>query len=111
MVRQTFARSLVIVGLLLGAGCGGGRIPLMAAPVVALGNVVEVRVYEAYVKGDRVTVSVHSGLSALTLDADATTSGRKGDAVWLRNPHSGKLFRARVDGPNAASVQVDSFKP
>jgi len=63
------------------------------------------------VKGDRVTVSVHSGLSALTLDADATTSGRRGDAVWLRNPHSGKLFRARIDGPNAASVQVDPLKP
>jgi len=62
-------------------------------------------------KGDRVTVSVHSGLSALTLDADATTSGRRGDAIWLKNPHSGKLFRARIDGPNAASVQVDPFKP
>ena len=63
------------------------------------------------IKGDRVTVSVRSGLSVLTLDADATTSGRKGDAVWLKNPHSGKLFRARIEGPNAASLQVDPLKP
>jgi flagella basal body P-ring formation protein FlgA len=61
-------------------------------------------------KGERVTVHVHSGLSALTFEADATTSGRRGDAIWLKNPNSGKLFRARIDGPNAASVQVDSFK-
>jgi flagella basal body P-ring formation protein FlgA len=62
------------------------------------------------VKGDRVTVMVHSGLSTLTLDAEAMTSGRTGDAIWLKNPHSGKLFRARIDGPDTASVQVDPVK-
>jgi flagella basal body P-ring formation protein FlgA len=62
------------------------------------------------VKGDRVTVSVHSGLASLTFDVEATASGRRGDFISLKNPASGKLFRARVDGPKAASVQTDPVK-
>lgn len=62
------------------------------------------------VKGDHVTVMVRSGLSTLSLDAEAATSGRRGDAVSLKNPHSGKLFRARIDGPDTASIQVDPVK-
>ena len=62
------------------------------------------------VKGDHVTVMVHSGLSTLTLDAEATTSGRRGEGIWLKNPHSGKLFRASIDGPNTASIQVNPVK-
>jgi len=53
---------------------------------------------------------VHSGLSTLTLDAEATTSGRRGEGIWLKNPHSGKLFRASIDGPNTASIQVNPVK-
>jgi flagella basal body P-ring formation protein FlgA len=63
------------------------------------------------VKGDRVTVSVHSGLFSLTVNADATTSGRRGDDIWVKNSHSGKLFRARIEGPDVASIQVDPLKP
>jgi flagella basal body P-ring formation protein FlgA len=63
------------------------------------------------VKGDRVAVTVHSGLAVLSLNVEAMTSGRLGDAISLKNPSSGKLFRARIDGPNAASVQVDPVNP
>jgi flagella basal body P-ring formation protein FlgA len=61
-------------------------------------------------KGDRVTVRVHSGLAALTFEVEASTSGRRGDFISLKNPDSGKIFRARIDGPKAASVQTDSVK-
>jgi flagella basal body P-ring formation protein FlgA len=65
----------------------------------------------AVTKGDKVTVIVHSGLSVLSLKAEAMTSGRKGEAIYIKNPSSGKLFRARIDGPSTASVQVDPVKP
>jgi flagella basal body P-ring formation protein FlgA len=62
------------------------------------------------VKGDLVSVTVHSGLAALTFNVESATSGRLGDAISLRNPDSGRMFRARVDGPKAASIQTDPVK-
>lgn len=61
-------------------------------------------------KGDLVSVTVHSGLAALTFHVEAATSGRRGDAISLKNPDSGRIFRARVDGPKAASIQTDPVK-
>jgi flagella basal body P-ring formation protein FlgA len=61
-------------------------------------------------KGDLVSVTVRSGLAALTFNVSAATSGRRGDAISLKNPDSGKTFRARVDGPKAASIQTDPVK-
>lgn len=48
-------------------------------------------------RGDSVRVEVKSGEARLNLDAIAENSGRQGDMVELRNPSSGKLFRARVE--------------
>jgi flagella basal body P-ring formation protein FlgA len=61
-------------------------------------------------KGDQVSVTVHSGLAALTFRVEAASSGRRGDAISLKNPDSGKIFHARVDGPKAASIQTDPVK-
>jgi flagella basal body P-ring formation protein FlgA len=61
-------------------------------------------------KGDRVTVVVNSGLTRLSFDAEAQNSGRRGDFVSFKNPESGKLFRARVEGPDQASVNTPSLK-
>jgi flagella basal body P-ring formation protein FlgA len=61
-------------------------------------------------KGDRVSVTVHSGLARLAFDAEAESSGRRGDLVSFKNPESGKLFRARVDGPGKAWVETPSIK-
>jgi flagella basal body P-ring formation protein FlgA len=61
-------------------------------------------------KGDRVNVTVHSGLARLAFDAEAESSGRRGDLVSFKNPESGKLFRARVDGPGKAWVETPSIK-
>jgi flagella basal body P-ring formation protein FlgA len=58
-------------------------------------------------KGDRVNVIVHSGLAQLSFDAEAQTSGRRGDMVSFKNPESGKLFRARVEGPGRAAMQTN----
>jgi flagella basal body P-ring formation protein FlgA len=60
----------------------------------------------AVTKGDRVNVMVRSGLAQLSLDAEAEASGRAGDFVSFKNPESGKLFRARVDGPGRATVST-----
>jgi flagella basal body P-ring formation protein FlgA len=61
-------------------------------------------------KGDRVSVVVHSGLAKLAFDAEAQSSGRRGDFVPFKNPESGKLFRARVEGPGKAWVDTPSIK-
>ncbi|MBV9267804.1 MAG: flagellar basal body P-ring formation protein FlgA [Acidobacteriaceae bacterium] len=61
-------------------------------------------------KGDRVSVVVRSGLAQLAFDAEAQSSGRRGDFVSFKNPESGKLFRARVEGPDKAGVDTPSIK-
>jgi flagella basal body P-ring formation protein FlgA len=61
-------------------------------------------------KGDRVTVVVSSGLAKLSFDAEAQNSGRRGDFVSFKNPDSGKLFRARVEGPDQAGVNTPSLR-
>ncbi|MDQ2950049.1 MAG: flagellar basal body P-ring formation chaperone FlgA [Acidobacteriota bacterium] len=62
-------------------------------------------------KGDRITVVVTSGLAKLSFDAEAQNSGRLGDFVSFKNPDSGRLFRARVEGPGKAGVETPSVKP
>lgn len=61
-------------------------------------------------KGDRITVVVTSGLARLSFDAEAQKSGRRGDVVSFKNPDSGRLFRARVEGPGKAEVETPSAK-
>ena len=60
-------------------------------------------------KGDRVVVVVSSGQARLSFDAEAEGSGRRGDFVSFKNPESGKLFRARIEGPNRAGVKTPSI--
>jgi flagella basal body P-ring formation protein FlgA len=53
-------------------------------------------------RGDLVEVTVISGAAQLALGAIAELSGRQGDVIPLRNPRSGKLFRARVEARGKA---------
>ena len=62
-------------------------------------------------KGDHVVIVVSSGLARLSFDAEAETSGRRGDFVSFKNPESGKLFRARIEGPDRAGVNTPSLRP
>jgi flagella basal body P-ring formation protein FlgA len=57
-------------------------------------------------RGDTVEVMVIAGAAQLELDAQAEASGRQGDVIPLRNPRSGKVFRARIDGKGRAVVMV-----
>ncbi|HTW66632.1 MAG TPA: flagellar basal body P-ring formation chaperone FlgA [Bryobacteraceae bacterium] len=57
-------------------------------------------------RGDLVDVTAISGAAQLHLPALAETPGRQGDTITLKNPHSGKIFRARVEGKDKALVLV-----
>jgi flagella basal body P-ring formation protein FlgA len=57
-------------------------------------------------RGDTVEVMVVAGAAQLELDAQAEASGRQGEVIPLRNPSSGKLFRARIDRKGRAIVMV-----
>jgi hypothetical protein len=55
-------------------------------------------------RGDKIAIEVSSGGARLTFDATAESSGRAGDSIMVRNPESGRLFRAKVEGKGRASV-------
>jgi flagella basal body P-ring formation protein FlgA len=82
-----------------------GRIPGRALkagstiPLNALADAPAVR------RGDSVSVEVWSGPALLRFEAIAESTARSGDLVELRNPASGKTFRARLDaGPKALVI-------
>jgi flagella basal body P-ring formation protein FlgA len=57
-------------------------------------------------RGSTVHVDVRNGAARLELDALAETSGAVGEFISVRNPSSGKRFRARVDGRGRVSVDA-----
>lgn len=57
-------------------------------------------------RGDAVKVEVQSGEARLQFDAIAERDAKEGEQVELRNPLSGKTFRARLEGPARAVVLV-----
>jgi flagella basal body P-ring formation protein FlgA len=57
-------------------------------------------------RGDSVRVEVRSGPALLHFDAIADAPARRGAIVELRNPASGKTFKARLDSPSTATVEL-----
>jgi flagella basal body P-ring formation protein FlgA len=57
-------------------------------------------------RGDLVDVTAISGAAQLHIPALAQTQGRQGDMISLKNEHSGKIFRARIEGKDKALVMV-----
>jgi flagella basal body P-ring formation protein FlgA len=57
-------------------------------------------------RGDLVDVTAIAGAAQLHVPALAETPGRLGDLITLKNAHSGKMFRARVEGKDRALVMV-----
>ncbi len=55
-------------------------------------------------RGESVKVDVQCGPARLRLDAIAERDGRDGEMLELRNPTSGKTFRARLEGSKAVLV-------
>ena len=81
-----------------------GRMPLRAVRVgspVLRSDLLEPFQVEAR---DVVEVTAISGAAQLEMEAVAQTSGRQGEVISLRNPRSGKLFRARIEGKDKAIV-------
>jgi flagella basal body P-ring formation protein FlgA len=61
-------------------------------------------------RGDIVAVEVRSGAARLALTAKSESDGRVGDLIAVRNPRSNKIFQARVDGKDKASVDAAGFQ-
>jgi len=59
-------------------------------------------------RGDLVAVEVQSGRAILALEAEAETSGRRGQSITLRNATSGKIFRAKITGKGRALLECRS---
>ncbi len=57
-------------------------------------------------RGDPVDVEVRSGAMRLVLRARSEADGRHGEVIVLRNPSSNRIFQARVDGKDKASIDV-----
>jgi len=59
-------------------------------------------------RGDAIKVEVRSGAARLVFDAIAQASAGNGEMVDLRNPDTGRIFRARVENSGRAVVVVPS---
>lgn len=59
-------------------------------------------------RGDTVSVRVRSGGAVLTLPAEASLGGRAGQVIPLRNPATGKIFRAQITGRDTALLDFGS---
>jgi flagella basal body P-ring formation protein FlgA len=59
-------------------------------------------------RGDAVSVEVQSGPAHLRFEAIAETSARDGELVELRNPLSGKVFKARLNPDGRAVIVIDA---
>lgn len=57
-------------------------------------------------RGESVLVTAVSGPAQLRMEAVAENSGKQGDMISLRNPRSGRSFRARVEGKDQALVMA-----
>jgi flagella basal body P-ring formation protein FlgA len=61
-------------------------------------------------QGDIVEVEVQDGGARLTLEARAEASGSIGDAIFVRNPDSGRRFVAKVQGKDRVFVDTYAAK-
>jgi flagella basal body P-ring formation protein FlgA len=61
-------------------------------------------------RGEDVDVTVFSGQAQLKLAGKAQRQGRTGDVIPVRNPASGRMFQARVDGRGHVVVGGTSAK-
>ena len=57
-------------------------------------------------RGDLVEVTVESGPAVIRTDGVAEGSGRAGETIAVRNPNSGKSFRARISGPGKVHLRM-----
>jgi flagella basal body P-ring formation protein FlgA len=79
------------------------RRPIRAGQEIVAQALEEAREIRA---GDTVRVFAVVGNARVTLDAVATSGGRKGDTIVLKNPSTNTIFRAVVDGRDRAVIHA-----
>jgi len=87
-----------------------GRLPrrlIPAGQVIETRHLVSPREVEA---GSTVQVQARSGAARLSFEARAESPGRTGDTVLVRNPATGKRFRAVVEAKGRVAVE-EAAKP
>ncbi|MCS6953074.1 MAG: flagellar basal body P-ring formation chaperone FlgA [Bryobacterales bacterium] len=57
-------------------------------------------------RGELVRVEAAAGAARVVLEARAESDGARGQVVRVRNPATGKVFRARVEGPGRVATPV-----
>jgi flagella basal body P-ring formation protein FlgA len=62
-------------------------------------------------KGDSVPVIIESGMARVRFEAIAENAARDGEIVELRNPATGKTFKARLDPGPKAMVVISGGRP
>jgi len=62
-------------------------------------------------RGESVRVEVRIGQARLLLEGQAQSAGRRGEMIPVRNPASGKVFRARVQDRGQVSVMAGWSAP
>lgn len=82
-----------------------GRIPRRSIPAGSPVSPGLLRQPADVARGDAVKVEVRNGNARLELEGRAEASGNKGQTITVRNPHSGKSFRARVETQGKVVVQ------
>lgn len=83
----------------------------VAKRAIKAGSVFPVNVLEqapAVRRGDAVPVEVQSGPAQLRFEAIAENTARGGELVELRNPLSGKTFRARLNQDGKAVIIINA---
>lgn len=61
-------------------------------------------------RGQTLVAEARSGAAIVKIEAEAQTGGKRGQTIMLRNPASGKLFRARVEGKGLVVVDCEGLQ-
>jgi flagella basal body P-ring formation protein FlgA len=83
-----------------------GQVPTRTIPAGKEVHLTQVVPPPDVTRGDPVDVEVRSGTMRIALRARSESDGRHGEIIALRNPTSNRIFQARVDGKDKASIDV-----
>lgn len=83
-----------------------GRVPRLLIRAGSALRWAQLEAPQDVLRGDTVIAQVHAGRAGLRLEAQAQGSGSAGESILVRNPVSGKNFRARVVARGLVSVNA-----
>jgi flagella basal body P-ring formation protein FlgA len=82
-----------------------GQVARRAIPAATILTASMLEVPNDIERGQTVMVAVRSGGAILKIEAKAESAGHRGEMVSLRNPISGLLFRAEIEGKGRALLK------